>query len=721
MYIRSFIDDLCHLTSTFAVAEGVRFEGDSDLQHRDDVLPFPFPEGNWSHEELDEDFEEDQVPRFDEDTRDKYEDSDSDEDEEDEDELNWTKKKRPNKKDQLKANRPDPLKESKHSTNKKHQNHFDEKRVFGNYGDDADDECDGEQYSNEEYNDKEIEVDDDENDSEDDDDDREIEVDDDNDAQDEPKYTSRLRRFWNKITGKSSMTSSKQDVSIDQVGAEALDSGCNENIETIEPMNFQGLENAEGKNWKDLGQTKNHFKKKWNMFIPKMKLDGAGKSPMKNGQAEFEFKDETVDDNAGLSEEAREDEGVEADPESRENDEPEDAKETTNLDSAEDLDSIEVKEPLNSTEENESGSGSTKYEPQEPTQSLDFTRVDEHTKEPQDFEPTTREELVPIPTDVSKEKSFGNFENGRELLNTFEPSLTEGINYESLDKPEFEPTGEPTEEPTPTVFGKDALEATMTRDIGYKPTEEPADETYKTEEASPTESVKSGSSFGTKLETPEEPDKVSTKDYVYYITSVVTVTVEPEITTEPGYNIEDSKQNEARQKYKGFTDADGSESEDTEPVEEYPKDEGPGYEEPDNNEYEKKSLKNRVMKKLKNVFFKFKHKGSTSLASESEDDFEGQDALLVKRDFDPVVIFDFDKTGGDKEDETLEDIDDGYEYQQVVLFTSGASAMTTCWIPLAAIFVSMVYYDVSPVFFFLLAGIATTYINILLPELSGST
>lgn len=54
------------------------------------------------------------------------------------------------------------------------------------------------------------------------------------------------------------------------------------------------------------------------------------------------------------------------------------------------------------------------------------------------------------------------------------------------------------------------------------------------------------------------------------------------------------------------------------------------------------------MKKLKNVFFKFKHKGSKSLASESEDGFERKDTLLVKRDFDPVGILDFDKTGGDK-------------------------------------------------------------------------
>lgn len=707
------------MTSTFAVAEGVRFEGDSDLQHRDDVLPFPFPEGNWSHEELDEDFEEDQVPRFDEDIQDEYEDTDSDEDEEDE--SNWTKKKRPNKKDQIKANRPNPLKESKYSTNKNHQNHFDEKRVFGNYGDDADDECDGEQNSNEEYDDKEIEEGDDQDD---DDDNQEIEEDDNNDAQDEPKSTSRLRRFWNKITGKSSIASSKQDVSIDQVGAEAMDSGRTENAETVESLNFQGLENAEGKNWKDLGQTKNHFKKKWNMFIPKMKLDGAGKSPMKNGQAEFGFKDETVDDNVGLPEEAQEDEGVEADPESRENDKSEDTRETKDLDTAEDLDSIEVREPLNSTDKNESGSGSTKYVSQEPTPSLDSTQIYGHTKEPQDFESTTRYELVPIPTNVSKEKPFGDFENNRELLGTFEPRLIEGINYESLDKPEFESTGEPTEESTSTVFGKDVLEATMTREIGYKPTEEPADETYENEDVSPTESVESGSNFGTKLETTGELDKVSTKDYVYYITSVVTVTVEPGTTTEPEYNIEGGEQNEARQKYKGFksfTDIDGSESEATEPVEEYPKDEGPRYEEPDSDEYDKKSLKERVMKKLKNVFFKFKHKGSTSLASESEDGFERKDTLLVKRDFDPVGIFDFDKTGGDKKDVTLEDTDDGYGYQQVVLFTSGASVMATCWIPLAAIFVSMAYYDVNPVFFFLLAGIATTYINIFLPELSGST
>lgn len=76
----------------------------------------------------------------------------------------------------------------------------------------------------------------------------------------------------------------------------------------------------------------------------------------------------------------------------------------------------------------------------------------------------------------------------------------------------------------------------------------------------------------------------------------------------------------------------------------------------------------------------------------------------------------------DTNEDDLNDIleDDGSDEQVMAMFVSGANTVATCWVPLVAIFSCMAYYDLNPVFFFVLAGIATAYIHVFLPELSGS-
>lgn len=51
---------------------------------------------------------------------------------------------------------------------------------------------------------------------------------------------------------------------------------------------------------------------------------------------------------------------------------------------------------------------------------------------------------------------------------------------------------------------------------------------------------------------------------------------------------------------------------------------------------------------------------------------------------------------------------------------SGATTMAACWVPLMIIFSVMSFFDPSPVVFFVLAGIATTYVKVFLPELVGA-
>lgn len=95
---------------------------------------------------------------------------------------------------------------------------------------------------------------------------------------------------------------------------------------------------------------------------------------------------------------------------------------------------------------------------------------------------------------------------------------------------------------------------------------------------------------------------------------------------------------------------------------------------------------------------------------------DGQDVSSLVQDADATISEILDE-----EDEASDDAsEDEYEYEQMAMFASGASPVATCWVPLVAIFVCMTYYDFSPVLFFTLAGIATAYIHVFLPELSGS-
>ena len=52
--------------------------------------------------------------------------------------------------------------------------------------------------------------------------------------------------------------------------------------------------------------------------------------------------------------------------------------------------------------------------------------------------------------------------------------------------------------------------------------------------------------------------------------------------------------------------------------------------------------------------------------------------------------------------------------------TSGATTMAVFWIPLMLIFSLMSFIDVTPFVFFILAGVATTYVKVFLPELVGA-
>lgn len=72
----------------------------------------------------------------------------------------------------------------------------------------------------------------------------------------------------------------------------------------------------------------------------------------------------------------------------------------------------------------------------------------------------------------------------------------------------------------------------------------------------------------------------------------------------------------------------------------------------------------------------------------------------------------------DENDEIIEGL--SVAQPPVAMFESGGSVMATCWVPLLAIFACMAYYDLNPFFFFMLAGLATAYIHLFLPELSGS-
>jgi hypothetical protein len=57
---------------------------------------------------------------------------------------------------------------------------------------------------------------------------------------------------------------------------------------------------------------------------------------------------------------------------------------------------------------------------------------------------------------------------------------------------------------------------------------------------------------------------------------------------------------------------------------------------------------------------------------------------------------------------------------QNIEITSGATTMAAFWIPLMLIFSLMSLIDVTPFVFFILAGIATTYAKVFLPELVGA-
>lgn len=58
---------------------------------------------------------------------------------------------------------------------------------------------------------------------------------------------------------------------------------------------------------------------------------------------------------------------------------------------------------------------------------------------------------------------------------------------------------------------------------------------------------------------------------------------------------------------------------------------------------------------------------------------------------------------------------------RMMQMTSGGTVMAAFWVPLMVVFSCMTLIDTSPVVFFLLAGVATTYVNIFLPELAGTS